>query len=372
MLGIVIAFAVFIVISCIGSNSNSRYIENNFGKIGGAEFIFDEADGSYAFTKKADEDFKILQLTDVHLGGGIFCIGKDKKALDAVYKMINGVKPDLVVFTGDVLYPFPFHSGNVDNLKTARQFADFMEKLQVPWTMTLGNHDAEAFSFAGRERLADFFAYTDLDYCLFTKNPTGVSISGYGNQIIKILNPDGTLNNALVFLDSNSYVKGNSFKYDIIHDDQVEWYKNSLRALSTPQNGFENGQIVPSLLFTHIPLNEYQYAWDAYNDGNSSVEYLWGIADEKILAPATGKKYAKGMIFEAIKELGSTKAVFCGHNHKNNFAIVYQGVQLTFSKSIVYLGLGGIGSTDKYRGGTTISINSNGDFTSASVGINEV
>ena len=48
-----------------------------------------------------NRDYKILQLTDLHLGFGLFSHKKDKMALDAVTKIINRTSPDLIVFTGD-------------------------------------------------------------------------------------------------------------------------------------------------------------------------------------------------------------------------------------------------------------------------------
>lgn len=124
-----------------------------------------------------------------------------------------------------------------------------------------------------------------------------------------------------MLFDSHANVKGSLLKYDSVHDNQVEWYKNSIEELSSPESGFAEGEVAPSLVFTHIPLNEFQYAWDDYCGGGTDSEYLWGVMDEKILAPATGKKYPEPKLFDAILKLGSTKAVFCGHNRKNNFAI---------------------------------------------------
>lgn len=44
-----------------------------------------------------NRDYKILQLTDLHLGFGLFSHKKDKMALDAVTKIINRTSPDLIV-----------------------------------------------------------------------------------------------------------------------------------------------------------------------------------------------------------------------------------------------------------------------------------
>ena len=44
---------------------------------------------TFTYTIDKNKDFKILQLTDLHLGFGLFSHKKDKMALDAVTKIIN-------------------------------------------------------------------------------------------------------------------------------------------------------------------------------------------------------------------------------------------------------------------------------------------
>ena len=56
-------------------------------------------------------------------------------------------------------------------------------------------------------------------------------------------------------------------KYDRIHDNQVEWYKNQINAL-TEENG---GETPKSLAFFHIPLIEYKGIRLTYG---YSIDYL--------------------------------------------------------------------------------------------------
>ncbi len=360
--GITALFSLVIIFS-IGSGANQSHIDASYRALGEEVPVFYMADdGYYTFTKLEGRDIKILQLTDLHIGGGIFSIKKDKMAFDAAFKLVEATSPDLIIVTGDILYPFFPQSGNINNIRTVKQFASFMEKMQIPWTIAFGNHDMEAYSFYNTRRLSDYFVSENFEYCFYTENPTGVNIHGYGNQIVNIRNGNGTLNTSLVIFDSNRYVNGNMFKYDIVHADQVEWYKKSIVALSSSDNGIAEGEVVPSLAFFHIPLNEYQTAWDFYLDGSEEVEYLYGVCDEDILAPTVSPKLPAGTLFEEMVSLGSTKATFCGHNHKNNFAVIYQGIQLSFSNTIVYLGLFGIANTDDYRGATLITVGENGTF----------
>ena len=44
-----------------------------------------------------DRDYKILQLTDLHLGFGLFSRKKDKLAMAAVTEQIHRTTPDLIV-----------------------------------------------------------------------------------------------------------------------------------------------------------------------------------------------------------------------------------------------------------------------------------
>jgi hypothetical protein len=246
-----------------------------------------------------------------------------------------------------------------------------MEKLRVPWTICFGNHDTESYSLADKNEIADFYASAELKYCIFTHNPENAEISGKGNQIINIRNADNTLNTSLIIFDSNAYIKGNMFKYDIVHDDQVEWYRDAITSISLTEKG-EGGGIVPSLAFLHIPLNEYQTAWDLHLKGSPEAEYLFGVSEEDILAPTIEEGLPEGKLFEEMVSLGSTKAVFAGHNHKNNFAVNYKGIQLTYGNSLTYLGLFGIGKTDRYRGGTLISVKNDSTFVTSPVFLKDV
>ena len=111
-----------------------------------------------------------------------------------------------------------------------------------------------------------------------------------------------------------------------------------------------------SFAYFHVPLKEYKIAWDLYRDGNNAVKYVYGWANENgenISSPSE-----RGKFFDTAVELGSTKAMFCGHNHLNDFSIEYQGVRLTFTKSIDYIAyfLQGIANKTEQRGSTTLII----------------
>lgn len=350
-------------VSAVGLKSNSNFIETieTVSFDNQLEPVLDD-NGCYTFT--TDDHFKVIQLTDVHIGGGFLSIKKDSMAINAVAAMITAEKPDLVVITGDIAYPVPFQAGTFNNKTSAELFAQLMEKLGVYWVPVFGNHDTEAYSYYSREKISEFYSQEKFSHCLFQAGPEDVD--GYGNSIINVKNTKGEITQSLVMLDSHSYVDNDYFgimwKYDTIHDSQVKWYEDSLNKIKA-----ENNDVMPkSLAFFHIAIPEYKTAWDEYraNDFNDTenVKYIYGKAGEKDYSVYTSE-YNYGF-FDKVKELGSTQGMFCGHDHLNNFSIDYKGVRLTYGYSIDYLAYSGIMKFGLQRGCTIIDIAPDGSFES--------
>lgn len=350
-------------VSAVGLKSNSNFIETietvSFDKQ--LEPVLDD-NGCYTFT--TDDHFKVVQLTDVHIGGGFLSIKKDSMAINAVAAMITAEKPDLVVITGDIAYPVPFQAGTFNNKTSAELFAQLMEKLGVYWVPVFGNHDTEAYSYYSREKISEFYSQEKFSHCLFQSGPEDVD--GYGNSIINVKNTKGEITQSLITLDSHSYVDNDYFgimwKYDTIHESQVKWYEDSLNKIKA-----ENNDVMPkSLAFFHIAIPEYKTAWDEYraNDfkDTENVKYIYGKAGEKDYSVYTSE-YNYGF-FDKVKELGSTQGMFCGHDHLNNFSIDYKGVRLTYGYSIDYLAYTGIMKFGLQRGCTVIDIAPDGSFES--------
>lgn len=328
-----------------------------------------DADGNWTFT--TDDDFKVLQLTDVHIGGGWMCLKKDSMALNAVAAMVTAEQPDLVIITGDIAYPVPFQAGTFNNKASAKIFVELMESLGVYWTLAFGNHDTEAYSYFDREDMSDFYedVAAESQYCLFQKGPDDVD--GFGNQIINIKNSAGLVTQSLYLFDSHSYTDNDYFgilwKYDNIHENQVQWYKETL-AKTNAQNAEVSGKAdaapVKSLAFFHIPLTEMKDAWDEYAangyQDTENVKLIYGVAGE------TGKVVYGGVhdddLFETMQELGSTQGVFFGHDHYNHFSFDYKGIRLTYGMSVDYLAYPGIYKLGGQRGCTPITIHPDGSF----------
>lgn len=324
-----------------------------------------------------DNGLKVMQLTDIHIGGGWMSAKKDSMALNAVAAMITAEKPDFVVVTGDVTYAVPIFAGTFNNRNGAEIFAELMETLGVYWTATFGNHDQEAYSLYNLTKTTDF--YSKYPHCLMRKGPE--NIDGYGNQVFNIVKSNGIITRSLFTIDSHSYTKDNPlgifFKYDNVHENQIEWYKETIEknnnhnrmklyASSNSEFAKENPTAgnIPSTVFLHIPLKEYKDAWTEYVDAGYkdtvNVIYNYGTAGESGEIVYHG--HAEDNFFETMLELYSTDTVFCGHDHLNNFSINYKGINLTYSLAVDYLAYAGISKLGSQRGCTVIEIGKNGEI----------
>ena len=311
---------------------------------------YDDASGVYTLTAQ-DGDFKILHLTDIHLGNSLYSYRKDIKALEACYAEIAYTKPDLVIVTGDLCFPLGIMSMSFNNAAPVQQFTAFMRNVGVPWAFTYGNHDTESIASVDRETLNDVYmslSYKTSGELLYPYIQPG--ITGRNNQLLELRNADGTLNTALFLLDSNAYTGEGINVYDYIHDDQVEWYTTQVERLNK-----EAGRTVPSLVFFHIPLQQYRTAYELYEAGSDEVRYYFGENGEKMINKVCCSNYPSAL-FDRMLALGSTTGVFCGHDHYNNMSLEYKGIRLTYGMSIDYLAMPGIEHDTAQRGAELITI----------------
>ena len=303
--------------------------------------------GAYTVTDADGGDFKILQLTDIHIGGSLYTRAKDTMALTAVYDLIEYARPDLVIITGDLVYPMGVQSFSLNNYVPFLQFCTYMRNIGVPWAFTYGNHDTELLSTHDateiNELLAGFSAENGLNLLY---SPVQPSVYGRNNQLITVRNADGTLRQALFLLDSNDYASFSFRNYDCIHADQVQWYAENIEQLNA-----EAGHLVKSLLFFHIPIKAYETAAALWEAGSGEVTYHYGQLGESVSCPN-----AEGPLFAKVLELGSTQGIFVGHDHYNDLSLTYRGVRLTYGKSIDYFVMPGIAKKTAQRGGTLITL----------------
>lgn len=277
--------------------------------------------GDYARSveKEPGRDFKILIFSDVHLNDTKDLFGRRGTAYEVMEKLAVEKRPDLIIFLGDTVWAF------VEKV-SVRQFVRFMDKLQIPWAAVMGNHESEmlARKNGGVARLsypnwvADRFMKSK--YCLFKKGPN--NIGGVGNYVLNITE-NGKVVKSLILMDSHAmrYYEGVGSDYDFLRDGQLGWYRWVVEGLKA-ENG---GEPVESLLFMHIPLPEFEDAYDAWEASGFDPAMGFGVKKENC-CPG----YVNSGMFGVIKELGSTKYVFSAHDHVNNYSVEYEGVRLTY------------------------------------------
>ncbi|GGD87294.1 metallophosphoesterase family protein [Paenibacillus nasutitermitis] len=256
---------------------------------------------------RGDGSFKILQLTDMHIGGDSNN-AKDLKTIALTERLIAGEKPDLIVFTGDLISSL----GVQDPAAALRRAIAPAVRSGIPWAHIFGNHDSE--ENVTREELME--VSREQSGCLSEAGPE--DINGTGNYILTIESGKSSSAAAvLYFLDSGAMAPESIGGYEWIHTDQVNWYnEQSLRL----QN--EHGSL-PALAFFHIPLPEYDDVWQ---HGQVS-----GNKYEEVCCP----KLNSGL-FAAMAERGDVAGTFAGHDHDNDYCGTLHGIRLCFGRVTGY------------------------------------
>lgn len=291
------------------------------------------------------DEFKVMQLTDIHIGGTKRTEKEDLKAFQAMYKLVKYAKPDLIVITGDLVYSKLAKTHSPDNMNSFIMVCNFFEKIGIPWTFTFGNHDAEGFAMANPEDIINMTqTYVK---CLYQYSDP---LEGRTNLFINIRNKENKILQSLILMDSGEYVAGQG--YDSISDAQIQWYENRIRELSK-----EQGETISSMLFFHIPLYEWNMLYEKYLAHSPDVTYYYGRIGEEICSSEK-----KNTLLEKVFELNSTKAIFVGHDHFNDLSLEYKGVRFTYGKSIDYLAYCGDGKSEYQRGATLITIKNDSEF----------
>jgi hypothetical protein len=258
---------------------------------------------------RGDGTFKVLAFGDVHWDR--HC-DKDSQTLRAMEAIVDAEKPDFVMYTGDNCLsdaPEAVRAGY-------RELTEPVVRRGIPWAITLGNHDAEN---GGLSRKDVFLSSFGQPGNLSRLGPA--SIHGYSNYILPVMDHAGKKPAALLYvLDSNAYYKQGALDtYDWIHMDQIQWYRHA----SEYYRKKNRGQFLPSYAFFHIPLPEF----DLVFTNKTTV----GVKQEDVCASVIN-----GGLAATILEHGDLKAIFCGHDHVNDYISSCNGLWLGYVRGISY------------------------------------
>ena len=349
---------IFLLCAVLCANSASACVFIPYVKIepvGSKIEIVDETEDSVTIRKTDDTPFKILMFTDLHFATPV---PKDpakahRKTAQMLVENIRREQPDLVLVGGDNV------TSNLNRLRS-HQFARMFEKLGVYWGGVIGNHEGDNPLSIRRDTMVRIFS--SYSHCLMRLGKSDVD--GNCNYTIRILNADGSLQHAFVCLDSfdemsDEMKEAHGYKpsdsvYDVIKQSQIDWYTSQIASMKS-----EYGKC-PSSVLLHIPLTQYADAVELVDKGE--LRYLWGDRQEGICCGG----FDSGL-FDAIVASGCTKTVFCGHDHKNNFGVMYRGITLTYIEASGYGTYGfyrdGKPESDWLQGYTKLMLRDDGTFT---------
>lgn len=248
--------------------------------------------------------FTVLQFTDTHYIAGD---PRSERALRCVQDALDGVKPDLVIHTGDVVFGRP-------DIESAMEILAPLAQSGIPWAVALGNHDSQF----GSTREDMFKAIRSLPGCVNLPPKSGVY--GCSNDVLTLSGARG-VEHVLYLFDSMDAVvlKGEEevHCYDYIRHSQIAWY----RAHSERFARENEGNPVPSIAFFHIPLCELPEALAA------GVQPVCGNNGE----PPCPSRLNSGL-FAQFREIGDVKAIVTGHDHDCDYVLDYGQIHFIYGR----------------------------------------
>lgn len=263
------------------------------------------------------EGFTICQLNDLHLSTSSNLNQEFEYFRKVIFSNV-GTNPDLIILDGDSFMDA--------NREIVDKTISFFDGLNIKYAFTYGNHDLQGFYSSNYINQALLSAKNAI-----YKNPSSRGqddVYGRSNYFID-LKDGNTLKWQLFLLDSNTYY---NTSYDVIHDDQVEWYKrclieeNGYDASTIDVNTIDGSTFAKSLAFFHIPTTEFKTAIDEFKTVSpNSKTYLDQYCDARESVSLGDNPTQKGNIIQVMQEYKSTVGIGVGHDHINNTDIYYSG-----------------------------------------------
>lgn len=267
--------------------------------------------------EKNREDFKILMFTDTQLWANL---GKNKECYEQMDALVEKTQPDLITLPGDVL-------SAMSSRFSINNFIKHMESYGVPWAPVYGNHDNEIPSNSLNWQTEKYVA---ADHCLMQKGPS--NLYGCGNYVINIVE-NGNPVYSIFMLDNGRYTEytdeetNETYTKEIYMGyEQIAWYEWNVKGIAEA-----TGKTVPSMTFSHFAQPEFREAVEKY--GVKDENDIYTIPEEYGFGYCQylpGAAPVNSGFVEKCKELGSTKYIFCGHDHENNASISYDGITYTY------------------------------------------
>jgi len=284
---------------------------------------------------RADGSFTILQIADIHWqhdeeapyeSGGCqdlsarenlwYC--SDSNSSEFISLLIAAEDPDLLVFTGDNIWG----GGTDDDIQSMFYAFNAAIESNIPWAAVLGNHDAQASW--NRTTLMTWIESAPGSVSSVGPDFNGANTAG--NYVLDVRDGAGSNTNALAIymVDSRDY-NDEGDGYGFVHADQVEWLQSEASSRSD----------VVGLSYFHIPMPEYQGAWDS---GDAT-----GNCFDEICVQGKDAGF-----YEALVEAGVV-ATGCGHDHNNDFCANDGNIAMCYGGGVGYEAYGQRGFSRRAR-----------------------
>lgn len=292
-----------------------------------------------------DGKLKVMQISDL----------QDTKntsvdTLRFVDDAIAEVKPDLIIITGDQLDVVGMWGKGEKAEKNVavaiRRLFSAIEKHNVPYVLTFGNHDRE--TGVSNEFQAKVYASLENCICFDDINDGRPDV---GTFSVPVKSTDGKRIPLNFFvMDTHSKTKGVGFEG--VNDEQLDWYRKTGEQLKA-ENG---GEVVPSMVFQHIPVSNIMELFEEVPKGTKGSECdfvkdnkrYWILDEDKLFHNYTYGETPSMTLgtkqFDAMKAQGDVFAMYFGHDHYNSFAGKVDGIDLGYCPGMGYNSYG-----TKYR-----------------------
>ncbi len=267
------------------------------------------------FTPTSTRPLRIVQFADTHFHPAESSL----RTAETIRGIVAREKPDLVVHTGDFV-------NNDDDERVEWTALDVMNDLPVPWTLCFGNHDYPVQRAEGSRSLEEIQAGIAHGLQGHVDAPDGRHYCWRYD-----LHPgDAAAPAASLFFFQVGYANGDRK----ISGPQLDWFARQMA------DDAARGVSAPITVFVHIPLREYHELFE-----RGPVE---GVKAEGVCFDSdTGESFA------AFAGSGRVVAVFCGHDHVNDYHGDWKGVDLAYGR---VTGWGAYGPPTWERGGRLLEL----------------
>lgn len=272
------------------------------------------ADEEKKLTFGEDGKFRILQINDFQDRGET-----NETSLEFLNAVLDKYEPDLVVLVGDQLSV----NSTAEEIKKAlyNQLMPMQER-GIPFIFTFGNHDLDHVNIMSAQQQGEY--YRSFSYCY--ANTDGADAGTYNTVIYSNDGTEPLLN--IYMMDTGHWV-GDGMNCGIT-EEQLEWYKQTSNSLKT----LNGGEVVPSLVFQHIPVKEIHKLLKEVPAGTPGAlkakyedkyyvldENADWIGDRNVMreTPASEHPSITTGQYEAWVEQGDIIGAYFGHDHVNTF-----------------------------------------------------